>query len=96
MIGFILLCVSFLALPIGTVAHFRILGQLERFGVEVKYCAYPWDNLRAYKAYRNIGKQQSWSVWPFYAVFASYAGVVFAGLVFLLDSPIFWIVKWFR
>jgi len=93
MIAFILLCASFVALSVGTVAHFRILAQLEQSGIEVKYFATVGDNLRAYKAYRNLGKQQSWPIWPVYAVFASYAGVIVAGLAFCLGSPISWIMK---
>ncbi len=96
MIGLILICISFLALLVGTVAHFRVLVRLESSGVSVKYFANVGDSLRAYKTYRHLAPHNGWPRWPSYVVFAGYVGVLLAGLAFFLDSPIPRIVKWFQ
>jgi hypothetical protein len=96
MVGVSLICVSVVALVIGTVAHFSILARLEGAGHEVKYFANVWDNVRAYRKYRRLAPDQRWPMWPSYAVLAVYAGVLLAGLAFLLDSPVPRIARWLK
>jgi hypothetical protein len=96
MLGLTLICVSFLALVLGTVAHFRILCQLESAGVRVKYFANIWDNLRAYKTYRDLAVDRRWPMWPSYAVFAVYVGVLLAGVSFFFGSPLLQIGRWLK
>lgn len=96
MIGVTLICLSLVALVIGTVAHFSILARLEGAGVEVKYFSNVWDNVRAYRKYRQLAPGRRWPTWPSYAVLAVYAGVLLAGLAFLLDSPLPRIARSFK
>ncbi len=96
MIGLILICLSFLAVAFGTVAHFRILAQLENAGVRVKYFANVWDSLRAYKTYRVLARDRGWPSWPSYCVFAGYLGLLLAGLSFFFGSPLLQIERWLK
>jgi len=88
MVGLVLICLSLPAVAIATAAHFRILAGLEQAGVRVKYFATPADSLRAYAAYRRLARDQRWPLWPAYAVFGGYVGVLLAGLALFLDSPL--------
>jgi len=96
MIGLTLICLSFLALLVGTAVHFWILARLESAGVRVKYFATVGDNLRAYKTYRDLARNQRWPLWPAYAVFAVYVGVLLAGLALFFDSPLLRIARWLK
>lgn len=96
MIGMTLICLSLVALVVGTVAHFSILARLDGAGIKVKYFANVWDNVRAYRKYRQLAPDQRWPMWPSYAVHAVYAGVLLAGLAFLLDSPLLTISRWLK
>ena len=96
MIGLTLICLSLTALLVGTVVHFWILARLEEAGVRVKYFANVSDSLRAYHTYRQLAPIRRWPLWPSYAVFAVYIGVLFAGLTFFNDSPLLRIARWLK
>ena len=68
---------SLSAILLGTSVHFWILGRLERAGIKVRYFANAGDNLLAYKTYRHLARSKGWPLWPSYAVFAGYVGVLF-------------------
>jgi hypothetical protein len=93
MIGLTLICLSLSAVLFGTVVHFWILARLESAGVRVKYFANVGDSLRAYETYRHLARDLEWPLWPAYAVFAGYAGVLLAALAFFFDSPLLTIAR---
>jgi len=88
MIALVLISVVFFLLFVATIAHFRILGCLERAGISVKYLANASDSFRAYLKYREMAKDRGWPVWPFYAALGGYSGLFLAGLFLLLGSRI--------
>lgn len=94
MIGLVLSCLAIAAILFGTVVHFWILARLENAGVRVKYFANIADNVRAYTTYRNLARDQGWPLWPSYAVYAGFLGVLLAGLSLFFDSPFIGLARW--
>jgi hypothetical protein len=60
---------------VGTCLYYWIMARVARAGIQVRFYAGFRDNLKMFRAYRDLATSRQWSLWPFYAYWVAVVGM---------------------